>query len=80
MPPSYAESGRKRGDEWPAIRVGTPLLTAVAGDLIVAREVAEAGELALERQLHRADRAVALLADDDLGLAATRPSSSAATR
>ncbi len=54
MPPSYAESGCKRGDEWPANPVGTPFLTVVAGCLIIARQVAEAREVALERQLHRA--------------------------
>src|SRR6056297_3279656 len=35
-------------------------------------EIAEAGEPALEAQLDRADRSVALLADDDLGLAVQR--------
>ena len=43
-----------------------------SGRYLVARQVAEARDCSLERQLDGADRAVALLADDDLGLAADR--------
>ena len=40
-----------------------------AGLIVVGRQVAELGELALEGQPHDAGRAVALLGDDHLGLA-----------
>src|SRR5262249_55988821 len=39
------------------------------GQLEFLRKIAEARELALEGELHRADRTMALLADDHLGLA-----------
>ncbi len=40
------------------------------GQMAVLGEVEEAGELALEAESHCAGRAMALLGDDDLGLAA----------
>jgi hypothetical protein len=39
------------------------------GQLLVAGEIVEARHRGLEAQLHRAGRSVALLADDDFGLA-----------
>ena len=46
------------------------------GQVTVVREIAEAGELALELQFDRARRTVALLADDDFGLAVRQSISS----
>src|SRR4029078_467260 len=47
---------------------GYSRLASVRAELVVAGEIAEARQVAFERQLDRADGAMALLADDDLGL------------
>src|SRR5713226_3302533 len=43
------------------------VLSALIGDVVVADVVVELGDLALEAQLDRPDRAVTLLGDDDFG-------------
>ena len=49
----------------PDLAAGSVFVAARAD--VAGREVLELRVLALERQLHRADRAVTLLGDDDLG-------------
>ena len=44
----------------------------LGGQMVVLRQIAEAGIFAFEGQFDRAGRAVALLADDDFGLAVGR--------
>src|SRR5690606_10830916 len=58
-------AGRVRSKEAPVNKLLEPLR-----QVAVVGEVEEAGELALEAERHGAGRAVALLGDDHLGLAA----------
>src|SRR4051812_33159131 len=53
----------------PGVQPGRGVSIGLRRQMTVLREIAEPGELALELQFDRAGRAVALLADDDFGLA-----------
>src|SRR5512138_769399 len=61
----------------PAARAGTAVgsgagaasASVVGGEVVIGDQVAEARGIAVEGELTRADRPVALLGDDDLGLA-----------
>src|SRR3546814_16096505 len=61
----------------PAARAGTaasarplsPAASVVGGEMVIGDEVAEPRGVAVEGELPRADRAVALLGDDHLGFA-----------
>src|SRR5260221_13692246 len=48
-------------------RTAFAALSVLIGDVVVADVIVELGDLALEAQLDRADRAMALLGDDDFG-------------
>src|SRR5260370_37413710 len=75
MPAQVAPGGRRsrRRRQLPTSaprsisRTALAMLSALIGDVVVADIVVELGDLALEAQLDRPDRPVALLGDDDLG-------------